>query len=231
MGCRVTFVDDALRSFFGWLGYQIGKRPGYFIIVPILLTALCASGFQRISYQADPEYLFSPENGEGKSERIMLEKHFPMNYTEFDPGRVSRAGRFGRLLIQARDNGSLLREQIFYQILYVDELVKNLTVVDELSPEGYGYTYNELCARTIPSGGGCWENEILGLGKFMGLIESGEMKVTYPIWFDPETFERYTFPFFVGGVTLDPEDGTIVGMQKLALNYFLLSDTEDDVRL
>ena len=119
MGCRVTSIDDLLRSFFGWLGYQVGKRPVYFIIVPFLLTALCASGFQRITYEADPEYLFSPQNGEAKFERAQMEKHFPMNYSAFHPGRVSRHGRFGRLLIRARDNGTLLRNDIFQQVIFL----------------------------------------------------------------------------------------------------------------
>ena len=114
--CRLHCIDDALRKFFGWLGYQVGKRPGYFIIIPILLTALCASGFQRIYYEADPEYLFSPIDGEAKFERQALERHFPMDYKAFDPGRVSRAGRFGRLLIQASDNGSVLRDSVFKQV-------------------------------------------------------------------------------------------------------------------
>ena len=116
MTCKVRSIDDLLRSFFGWLGYQVGKRPVYFIIVPFLLTALCASGFQRITYEADPEYLFSPENGEAKFERAQVEKHFPMNYSAFEQGRVSRLGRFGRLLIRAKDNGTLLRENIFKQV-------------------------------------------------------------------------------------------------------------------
>ena len=60
---------------------------GYFFIVPALLTALAASGFQRITYEADPEYLFSPINGHSKIERGALEKHFPMNYSEFDAGQ------------------------------------------------------------------------------------------------------------------------------------------------
>ena len=122
MGCRVTSIDDLLRSFFGWLGYQVGKRPVYFIIVPFLLTALCASGFQRITYEADPEYLFSPQNGEAKFERAQMEKHFPMNYSAFHPGRVSRHGRFGRLLIRARDNGTLLRNDIFQQVMIIQLL-------------------------------------------------------------------------------------------------------------
>jgi len=224
MGCRVTSIDDLLRSFFGWLGYQVGKRPVYFIIVPVLLTALCASGFQRITYEADPEYLFSPQNGEAKFERAQMEKHFPMNYSAFHPGRISRHGRFGRLLIRARDNGTLLRNDIFQQIMDVDYMVRNLTIVGE---HGYGYSYEELCALVIT--GGCWQNEILGLGKFMPQIEAGEMSITYPIWFDPDTFLRYDIPFFTGGVSLS-EDSTITEMKYLALNYFLTSATDFDVQ-
>ena len=94
---------------------------------------------------------------------------------------------------------------------------------------GYGYSYADLCALVIE--GGCWSNEILGLGKFMEAVEAGEMTMTYPIWFDPETFQRYTFPFFTGGVTLNPEDSTLAGMEYIALNYFLNSRTEFDTKM
>ena len=42
----LTIVDETLRSWFYRLGEAIGKEPGYFLIVPILLTALCGTGFQ-----------------------------------------------------------------------------------------------------------------------------------------------------------------------------------------
>ena len=84
---RMEIVDEVLRKVFRNLGRCIGNNPGYFIIVPILISALCASGFQRIVFEADPEYLFSPVDGQGKTERAILESHFPMNYTAFDPGR------------------------------------------------------------------------------------------------------------------------------------------------
>lgn len=224
--CKVNCIDEGLRSFFAWLGYNVGKRPGYFIIVPIPLTALCASGFQRISYEADPEYLFSPVDGEGKFERAQLEKHFPTNFSAFDPARISRYGRFGRLLIKARDNGTLLRTEVFQQILYLDYLVQNLTIVGD---NGYGYNFVDLCALVIT--GGCWQNDILNIGKFMPEIETGEMVLTYPIWFDPDTFQRVTFPSFTGDLTLNPEDSTVAEIKYIALNYFLNSATDFDVKM
>ena len=51
-------MDDWLKKTFDRLGRAIGEQPGYFLIVPILLSALCASGFQRVKFMADPEYLF-----------------------------------------------------------------------------------------------------------------------------------------------------------------------------
>ena len=42
----LTIVDETLRSWFYRLGEAIGKEPGYFLIVPLLLTALCGTGFQ-----------------------------------------------------------------------------------------------------------------------------------------------------------------------------------------
>ena len=42
----LIIVDETLRSWFYRLGEAIGKEPGYFLIVPLLLTALCGTGFQ-----------------------------------------------------------------------------------------------------------------------------------------------------------------------------------------
>ena len=54
---REKFVDRTLKSFFYWLGCKIGESPGYFLVVPLLLTALCISGFQQMDYEFEPEYL------------------------------------------------------------------------------------------------------------------------------------------------------------------------------
>lgn len=94
MGCKLTFVDDALNKSFYKLGLIVGKQPGYFIIVPILLSLLMITGYQRIDYEMDPEYLFSPVSGQGKHERRIVEENFKVNYSHrFNVGRITRAGK------------------------------------------------------------------------------------------------------------------------------------------
>ena len=48
------FVDHTLRKFFYWLGSKIGTNPAIFIICPVLVTALLATGFQQVRFK----YLF-----------------------------------------------------------------------------------------------------------------------------------------------------------------------------
>ena len=111
--------------------YNCGSFSGYFIIVPLLLTALAATGMQRIVYESDPEYLFTPLNGRGKDDRSVQEKHFPQNFTDFDPSRISRGGKFARLIIQAADGGTILREREFNQVWPMKN--ETLFSVNELS--------------------------------------------------------------------------------------------------
>ncbi|CAB4057438.1 unnamed protein product [Lepeophtheirus salmonis] len=59
---RLEFIDDSLKFIFSKVGIIVGKHPGYFVIIPLLLTALAATGFQRLHFQSDPEYLFSPSD-------------------------------------------------------------------------------------------------------------------------------------------------------------------------
>ena len=47
------------------------------------VQVLCASGFQRMEYAWDPEYLLSPTTGPAKLERAAMEESFPVNYDKF----------------------------------------------------------------------------------------------------------------------------------------------------
>lgn len=217
--CEHRLVDKFLKKAFYKLGKTIGEQPGYFLIVPILLTALCASGFQRVKFMADPEYLFSPLNGEAKDERAVLEHHFPTNYSMFDPSRATQAGRFGRLLVTAEDGGSILRTKIWREIHFLDEVVRNISI----TWEDQVYEYNQLCALNL--NGYCWDNEVLELGAFIDQIEERKINLTYPIWLSPTDFTAYTFPMYFGGINLS-DIGTILDVKAISLTYFL--DTQED---
>lgn len=57
--------------------------------------------FQQVKYEIDPEYLFSPSNGEGKSEREVVEQYFKVNYTHrFNVGRITRAGKIIKIVTE-----------------------------------------------------------------------------------------------------------------------------------
>jgi hypothetical protein len=90
----LKIVDEILNKSFYKLGLLVGHHPGYFLVIPFLLTLLGITGFQRIHTNIDPEYLFSPINGEGKMERAIVENFFKVNYTsKFNVARITRAGK------------------------------------------------------------------------------------------------------------------------------------------
>lgn len=89
----ITCVDDFLNKAFHKIGLIVGRHPAYFVIIPFVLALLCFTGFQRIHYEIDPEYLFSPINGPGKTERAIVEEHFKLNYSDkFSLERITRPG-------------------------------------------------------------------------------------------------------------------------------------------
>ncbi|XP_033337628.1 patched domain-containing protein isoform X2 [Megalopta genalis] len=91
---NLTCVDEFLNRAFHKLGLVVGHHPGYFVVIPVLLAFICFTGYQRIHYEIDPEYLFSPTNGPSKMERAIVEQYFKVNYSHrFNLGRITRPGR------------------------------------------------------------------------------------------------------------------------------------------
>ncbi|RVE49013.1 hypothetical protein evm_006371 [Chilo suppressalis] len=220
MGCKLTFVDDILNKSFYKLGLIVGRQPGYFIIIPVLLTLLMITGYQRVHYEMDPEYLFSPVSGQGKLERRIVEEHFKVNYSHrFNVGRITRAGRFGRVIIVSKDNDTnMLRTEVWKELRDLDELVQNITVT---LPDGETFTYREECARWE---GQCFVNDILNLDKIIGEVERGELNLTFPIMFNPVTWEAHAFPVFFGGSKV--VDDTIVSVPAVQLVWFVRTDNK-----
>ncbi|EDW00569.1 GH20944 [Drosophila grimshawi] len=220
MTCGISCVDKTLNKSFYHLGICIAKHPGYFVIIPVLLTLLCMTGYQQLKYQIDPEYLFSPINGEGKAERAIVEQYFKVNYTHrFNVGRITRPGRFGRVIVIPKDGDeNMLRREVFMELRILDNLIQNATTFYD----GDRFTYKDNCARWENE---CFENDILNLDALMDDIESGQLNLTFPIMFNPVTWDAHAFPVFFGGTKLT-EDNYIISVPAIQLVYFVTADTK-----
>ncbi|XP_013119437.1 patched domain-containing protein 3 [Stomoxys calcitrans] len=220
MTCGISCVDKTLNKTFFHLGKFIAKHPGYFIIVPTLLTLLCITGYQQLKYQIDPEYLFSPVNGEGKAERAIVEQYFKVNYTHrFNVGRITRPGRFGRVIVIPKDgDDNMIRREIFKELRQLDDIIQNSTV----TYDGETFTYKDACARWENE---CFENDVLNLDYIMDDIESGELNLTFPLMFNPVTWDAHAFPVFFGGTKVT-EDNIIITVPAIQLVYFVTADTK-----
>lgn len=211
--------DKFLTKSFHKLGYTIATHTGYFIIIPLLLTVICATGFQRIQYEDDPEYLFAPTNGAARSERAVIEEFFHVNYTwDFHPARITRNGRFARFIIVAKDNGSLLREEVWEELMVVDKMVHEISVTED----GREFSYKDICAIW---GEKCWENQVLDVGELIPEINNHTFNLTYPFMLNPRTFESYVFPFHFGGIVTS-NISTIESVKAITIFYFLRSQNQ-----
>ncbi|CAL8113391.1 unnamed protein product [Orchesella dallaii] len=216
--CSLSIIDHGLTRLFYWLGVKIGQNPSYFLIVPFFMALLLGTGMQRLNYVDDPEYLFSPVDGAAKTERLIVESLFPMNYTHrFHPSRFVRPGRFARLFIQALDGGTLLRQDVFKEIQELDQLIHNITIVYDEDE----FKYDSLCAAWE---GDCYENDVMELGDSMAAIETKNISLTWPFFLTPNTYKTLGFPFIFGGYKISNRS-TIDFVKALQLNYFIAVNT------
>ncbi|XP_055952841.1 patched domain-containing protein 3-like [Argiope bruennichi] len=212
VACNV--VDRLVSTLFRKLGREIADKPGYFVIVPILVAALFGSGWQRIRYEDDPEYLFTPTNGRSKVERRIVETLFPMNSSQnFDLGRITRPGHFGRVIVVPRDGETVLRGEIFDEIDELNMIVQNLTI----DYEDRLWRYEDICARKL--GGHCFQNDVLDFKSRIRRMEyDPNVTMTFPLMETPNRV--YFLGGALGGVVTD-ENGVIVNCSAANLMYYL----------
>ena len=99
------------------------------------------------------------------------------------------------------------------------QVIYNVTVVHE----GSQLKYAQLCAEWNQY---CYDNEILRMADLMPDIEAGDIKIQWPIFFDPYSFETYKLPIFFGGTAVDEDESTVKSVNAIGLSYFL--DVSED---
>lgn len=207
-------VDRAVSWLFQVVGEFIAKYPGYFVIVPLLVAMCLATGIQRMIYVDDPEYLFSPVNGRSHDERRVVEALFPQNTSfNFDIGRQTKPEKFGRLIVVAKDGGKLLTRKVWDEIMLLDQIIKNMTVLwdDDI------WMYEQICAR---DGRHCYPNDMLDFYPYIDQIENGTFKLEYPLRIDRTKQKIYFTGALMGGIETD-SDSFIKSAQAMAMFYYL----------
>lgn len=111
----------------------------------------------------------------------------------------------------------MLRVEIWKELRQLDDLIQNTTVTFE----GETFTYRNVCAKWIDE---CFQNDILNLDYVMEDIESKRLNLTFPIMFNPVTWDAHAFPVYFGGSVVS-EDGIITFVPSVQLVYFVTADT------
>lgn len=212
----VYLLGRTLPKLMYHLGYFIGKHPSHFLTIPLLVCLLCATGLQNAKTQNNADQLYLPGDGRFADAKASLNELYPMNYsTIFSKERLIERSRFGRLIVTAKDNATLFREQIFWEIVLLDRIIRNLTI----DYDDYQLTFgDDLCAKLNDQ---CFNsNTILDLAYQIKEIESNRTRIGYPIWLNPDTNVTYYFHNQIGGLTL-AKDSTVLAVQAIQLNYYL----------
>ncbi|XP_047736660.1 patched domain-containing protein 3 [Hyalella azteca] len=213
--------DSLLSRLFFKLGEAIADHTGYFIMVPLFITIIFATAYQRISWTDDPEYLFSPSNGRARQERAVLDKYFPTNTSKmFDAARLIRNGRYVHFGVMAKDETNLIDEELWSELKAIDHYALNFEFQDEA---GNTYTYEDVCARIA---GKCVGNNFLELGVHIPEMKQGKFKFPFPVMLNPSSFANYVFPSFMAGIELHP-DNTIKIARAVKLHYWGTSSTKE----
>lgn len=197
------------------LGYLIGKWPSYFIIIPLFMCLLFATGLQNIKYETNVDYLFLPSDGKFANSKSSLNDLYPMNYsTIFSKERLIDNSKFGKVIVTAKNNLTVFREQIFWEIVLLDRIIRNLTI----DYDDFQLTFDDICAKLNEQ---CFNsNTVLDLAYQIKEIESNRTLISYPVWFNTDSNITYYLHNQIGGLVLS-DNSIVLSAQAIQLNYYL----------
>ncbi|XP_023214793.1 patched domain-containing protein 3-like isoform X2 [Centruroides sculpturatus] len=196
------------------LGLRVGRNPIYFIVVPLFVSMVLATGLHKWHDERNMKYLFGPKNTRHVTEEEIIARLFPMNlssnaYME----RMNREPNIAVVLVTAKDGGSMLRKKVFREIIQLDEIIQNIKTADN-------FTYKDLCARNNKR---CFENSILFMQNEVEMMENKTYTIKYPLH-EISRYEYQLNSLFLGGVQKTPED-YVKSAKVLRLFYYLNDDS------
>ncbi|XP_023234024.1 patched domain-containing protein 3-like isoform X2 [Centruroides sculpturatus] len=196
------------------LGLRVGRNPIYFIVVPLFVSMVLATGLHKWHDERNMKYLFEPKNTRHVKEEEVIARLFPMNLSsDAHMGRMNREPNIAVVLVSAKDEGSMLRKKVFREIIQLDEIIQNIKTADN-------FTYKDLCARNNKR---CFENSILFMQNEVEMIENKTYTIKYPLH-EISRYEYQLNSLFLGGVQKTPED-YVKSAKVLRLVYYFNDDS------
>ncbi|GMT09974.1 hypothetical protein PFISCL1PPCAC_1271 [Pristionchus fissidentatus] len=200
--------EQKMQRFFYRLGESIGEHPWRWIVALLAFTALSSIGFLRFHQLNNARIQFTASDSPSHYEGRVLEEFLRQN------GSLHMI----EVMIRARDNGSLLRDEHREQLESImKEMTDTISVIDAKS--GNSLTFADMCEPY------CKKNEALHalLGLYAG--NYSRFETTYP------TMDMLGQEVFLGANVYDvdlKEDGeTIQGFRSAILHFFLVHNNKE----
>jgi len=213
--------DLYLASKFSALGSCVGRSPGVFILVPILITMLMGSGVQQFVYLSDIFYLFVPVDARSIQDHSKINSYFPENLTRHIRGSELRFHQVVDIILVPQEGKSALSKEVWTEATLIAQAASNISVY----LEGRTYSWYDLCAKFD---GECVDNLFLHLLESTNVDSDMMNNLTYPVMKDPAKDEVY-YPLVahLGGV--EKENGFILNAEALRL-FFMLDDSSRSLK-
>ncbi|CAG0916581.1 unnamed protein product [Notodromas monacha] len=132
--------------------------------------------------------------------------------------RSATFGSYGHVLIYPKDRGNILRRNCFDEIVIVNELIRGISIeVSDDAGKTTTLTYTDLCARWDHD---CFFSEAIKINNVVDKVESGQVNLTWPFFFDEKAFDNIILPGSIGKPVL--VDDVVVSTPAVGL-FFILS--------
>ena len=109
----LTRLDLCLSSLLGRLGVSVARSPLAFFLVPLLISAFFATGFQRFHFLTDAVSLYIPMTCRAMEERAEIQRVFPDDDTNFVRGASSGDPNYVDINLVPKGGGSALKPDLW----------------------------------------------------------------------------------------------------------------------
>ncbi|XP_029102304.1 patched domain-containing protein 3 [Scleropages formosus] len=216
-------VEKPISVGFQRFGRFVGRKPWWFLLLPLLSSLALAGGFCFLEEREanDIEEQFTPVDGAAKLERRFVRENFPQDDSRFSSQRLYTDGVYASFIAVSRSPANVLTRAAFEEIILLDRRVKEIEVYGA-GGRGRGrerLSFGSLCAARH---GECVSNAILDvINHDGGRIE--ETRLTFP--FSIFGLNSVFLGHSVGGVVVR-NASVLSSARAIRLFYFLKEEDE-----